>query len=332
MRPWAGIALTCLTATSVAGLSAVSVNGAGSDGLSDTSLMKSANFSTIFSGGSASDRISDDPDAPIRTSRFDAPTASRIELAGGSPPAEAVGEVAMAANVTPTTARDTAVQLAAAEAQPDPADALLKRFVGPATPPESRPAIRMAALASAGGPGAAFRSDARPFGMFSPGRRVSLSLTTDETPLNPGSGLSIGSRDSRQNPAAPLALPRSKLFDARRFGLQVDVSPEASRKGRWFLFAASSGDAFGFNLFGDPAKSGRKRGSWSVEKLAEYGKLQLGVGWRKGAMQISGVATQREIGAYGYQREDTVLGLSFTISGGKRLPAPRARRGIPTGD
>jgi hypothetical protein len=41
---------------------------------------------------------------------------------------------------------------------------------------------------------------------------------------------------------------------------------------------------------------------------------------------------QREICAYGFKRDDTVFGLSFTVSGGKRLPAPKARRGIPRGD
>ena len=118
----------------------------------------------------------------------------------------------------------------------------------------------------------------------------------------------------------------SRLFDAKRLGVQVDVSPAGTKKGRWFAFAATSGDAFGFN-FGQ--KGGKTNQRWTVEKLAEYGKLQLGLGWRKGPMQISAAVTQREIGAYGFKREDTVFGLSFTVSGGKRLPAPKARRGMP---
>ncbi|MBI1407470.1 MAG: hypothetical protein GC145_15270 [Caulobacter sp.] len=322
MRPTAGIALTCLTAVSAAALSVVAVNSAGSDGLSDTSLMKSADFSTIFSGGSASDRVSDDPDAPIRTSRFDAPQPT-VELAGGAP----VTEIADAASAQ----QDPALQVASLERESDPAERLLKR-VAPQATPEGRPPVRMAALSAGGGPLSTIQPGARPFGLLSPGGRVALSLTTNESPLNPGSGLTLGARDNPQNPAAQQIPPRSSLFDSKRLGLQIDVSPETSQKGRWFLFAASSGDAVGFNLFGDPAKSGRRRSSWSVEKLAEFGKLQLGIGWRKGPMQISGVATQREIGAYGYQREDTVFGISFTVSGGKRLPAPKARRGIPRGD
>ncbi|NBB16799.1 hypothetical protein GVN21_15650 [Caulobacter sp. SLTY] len=319
MRPFAGVALVCLTAVTAAGLSAVSVVGAGADGLSDTSLMKSADFSSTFSGGSASDRVSDDPDAPIRTSRFDDGPPQQIELAGAAP--------VPAGGAVPPTAP---IEMAAAEAPPAP-DAtglIMARVLPSPQPARGVGGARMAALATPG-PRQAFRPTMTPLGMFAPTRRVSLSLTTGESPLNPGSGLSFGERDGRQNLAAANIPARSRLFDTRRLGVQVDLSPETRKEGRWFAFAATSGDAVGFNLFGSPKKTGQQRSSWSVEKLAEYGKIQLGLGWRKGSMQISGVATQREIGAYGHTREDTVFGLSFTISGGKRLPPPKARRGIP---
>ena len=50
MRPIAAIGLTCAAAVTAASLSAVSVNSAGSDGLSDNSLIKGADFSRAFSG------------------------------------------------------------------------------------------------------------------------------------------------------------------------------------------------------------------------------------------------------------------------------------------
>ncbi|HYE44646.1 MAG TPA: hypothetical protein VEA44_02620 [Caulobacter sp.] len=324
MRPIAGVALTCLTAVSAAGLSAVTVVGAGADGLSDTSLMKSADFSTTFSGGSASDRVTDDPDAPIRTGRFDDGRPPAIEPAGAAQPPAGIGLAG------PTTGP---IQMASADALPSPdaAGLIMARILPRTQPTRGFPGARTAGFAD---PGArqAFRPDVTPLGLFAPARRVSLSLTTGESPLNPGSGLSFAAHDSRGNPAADNIPPRSRLFDSRRLAVQVEVSPETRTEGRWFVFAATSGDAFGLNLFGEPNKTGRKRSSWSVEKLAEYGKVQLGLGWRKGPMQISGVATRREIGAYGYAKEDTVFGLSFTISGGKRLPPPRARRGIPRGE
>ncbi|WGM39073.1 hypothetical protein [Caulobacter sp. NIBR1757] len=304
--------MTSLAAVSIAALSAVSVTGAGSDGLTDTGMMKDADVAGVFSGTA---RAPEDPDAPIRTARFDDTPVAPVELAGG--PAKPIIHPAQV------------VEMASADARPAPnAEAvMLARFVPKSDPPPTgyaeprvaayaRPAVRQAMAPSS-----------TPMGLLNPMRRVSFSLT-NESPLNPGSGLSFGGRDSRQNPAAQQIAPRGRQFDAKRLGLQVDVSPARTKKGRWFAFAATSGDALGFN-FGD---KGRKQQRWSIEKLAEYGKVQLGIGWRKGPMQISAAATQREIGAYGYSRDDTVFGLSFTVSGGKRLPAPKARRGIPRGD
>lgn len=313
MRPVAGIALTSLAAAAVAAMSAVSVTGAGSDGLSDTSLMKDADFDSAFSG---SGRVPEDLDAPIRTSRFDEAPPPIVELAGG--PQASVARPGQAIQMA----------TAAAPPAPDAQAAILARVIPRAEPPASpvyaeprvaayaRPAVRQALA-----PGAT------PRGLFNPVRRVSLSLT-NESPFNPGSGLTFEAREPRPDLAAQPIAPRSRLFDAKRLGLQVDVSPARGKKGRWFAFAATSGDALGFN-FGDKGRKGQR---WSVEKLAEYGKAQIGLGWRKGPMQISAAATQREIGAYGYSREDTVFGLSFTVSGGKRLPAPKARRGMPRGD
>ncbi|MDB5470348.1 MAG: hypothetical protein JWR84_1908 [Caulobacter sp.] len=298
--------MTSLTAVSIAAMSAVSVTGAASDGLSDTSLLKNANIAGTFAG-----RVPDDPDAPIRTARFDEPPAPVIELAGAPKPV-----------IHPAQA----VEMARADARPAPdANAvMLARFIPKADPsPRGYAEPRVAAYASPAVRQALAPSPA-PMGLFSPMRRVTVSLT-NESPLNPGSGLSFGGRDSRQNPAAQQIAARGRLFDNKRLGVQVDVTPARSKKGRWFAFAATSGDALGFN-FGD---RGRKNQRWSVEKLAEYGKVQLGIGWRRGPMQISAAATQREVGAYGYSRDDTVFGLSFTISGGKRLPAPKARRGMP---
>ncbi len=313
MRAVAGIVWTCLSAVSFAALSAVSVTGAGSDGLSDTSLLKSADFAGAFSG-SGSDRVSDDPDAPIRTSRFDDGPVPVIELAG-------------AAKAPPVARPAQVIQMGAAAAPgaPDAQVAILASFIPKADPPLRGYAEPRVAAYATPAVRKALAPSSTPFGLFNPLSRLTVSLT-NETPLNPGSGLAFEARDPRQNLAAAPIAPRSRLFDAKRLGVQVDVSPAGTKKGRWFAFAATSGDAFGFN-FGQ--KGGKTNQRWTVEKLAEYGKLQLGLGWRKGPMQISAAATQREIGAYGYKRDDTVFGLSFTISGGKRLPAPKARRGMP---
>ncbi len=312
MRQGTVIGLCSAAALGVACLSAASVEGAGADGLTDTSMMSGAEFSGAFSGGYASDRVPDDPDAPIRTARYDqAPLTapSTVELAGAPP----IVEEAVMARAAPVSPEEVQASLALAEARS-----------GPRRSPSA------AAMALAGGPDGEIDHQAlvaRTAGAPPPSR-LAVSVTTGETPFAPGSGLNFAVRED-DSPAAIRIPQRTRLFDARRWGLTFDLSPQESRKGRWYVFAATSGDAFGFNLFGDPAKSGEKRNRWSVEKLAEYGKAQLGIGWRKGPTQVSVAATRREIGAYGYSREDTVFGVSFTISGGKRLPAPKTRRGLP---
>lgn len=319
-----------MAAVTAASLSAVSVNSAGSDGLSDNSLIKGADFSRAFSGEVETRTLPDDPDAPIRTSRFDQTPVAAVELAGAAPlvtpaPSPSAAPATLAGGHGPAARTVDPVILASAS---EPTAVPLER-VAPPQPRRFSSGGRMAAMTGLGLNQPGFQPGLTPRSPFSIGRRVSLSLTTNEGPLSPESGLSLSARTERQNPAAQPIAAKSRLFDNRRLAIQVDVSPEKSRKGRWFLFAASSGEALGFNLFGDSAKSGRKRNGWSLEKLAEYGKAQLGLGWRKGPMQVSAVATQREVGAYGHVREDTVLGLSFTISGGNRLPAPKARRGMP---
>jgi hypothetical protein len=330
MRPIAAIGLTCVAAVTAASLSAVSVNSAGSDGLSDNSLIKGADFSRAFSGEADTRRASDDPDEPIRTSRFDQTSISTVELAGAAPLVVPASQ--SAANPPVVEPRATSAAIAEAPAvlaSASEATAVPLERVAPPLPRRFSSGGRMAAMTGVGLNQPGFQPGLTPRSPFSIGRRVSLSLTTNEGPLSPESGLSLNARTERQNLAAQPIAAKSRVFDNRRLAIQVDVSPEKSRKGRWFLFAASSGEALGFNLFGDSTKSSRKRNGWSLEKLAEYGKAQLGLGWRKGPMQVSAVATQREVGAYGHVRDDTVLGVSFTISGGNRLPAPKARRGMP---
>ncbi|HEX4183046.1 MAG TPA: lipid A-modifier LpxR family protein, partial [Caulobacteraceae bacterium] len=72
---------------------------------------------------------------------------------------------------------------------------------------------------------------------------------------------------------------------ANKLGLH-EVSGSSFDKGRWFLFAAASGQAVGWNMTGGVA--GAPRNSWSMESTsALISDAQAGVGWRKGAMQAS---------------------------------------------
>jgi hypothetical protein len=81
---------------------------------------------------------------------------------------------------------------------------------------------------------------------------------------------------------------------ARKLGLhEVDGATYGDR-GRWYLFAAASGQAVGLNM--TPGAPGLPRNSWSSESTsALISDAQAGVGWRKGAMQASFGYVHREI-------------------------------------
>jgi hypothetical protein len=121
---------------------------------------------------------------------------------------------------------------------------------------------------------------------------------------------------SARNAAAPPTPRADSLIDTHALLVRLGPKPADAKRGRWFVFAAGSGKAFGLNLIRDPVAGWRQAG-WSVERLAEFGKVQLGLGWRKGATQMSVAASRREIGAYGLSREDTVFGLSFSLKPGR---------------
>ncbi|MDB5429532.1 MAG: hypothetical protein JWP35_648 [Caulobacter sp.] len=119
-----------------------------------------------------------------------------------------------------------------------------------------------------------------------------------------------------RNGAAPSTPKADSLIDAKALMVRFGPTSTDAKRGRWFIFAAGSGKAFGLNMVRDPV-AGWRRAGWSVERLAEFGKIQLGLGWRKGPTQVSVAASRREIGAYGISREDTVIGLSFSVKPGK---------------
>lgn len=105
---------------------------------------------------------------------------------------------------------------------------------------------------------------------------------------------------------------RSSIGDDAK-ALLVKISPKAddARRGRWFLFAAASGKAFGLNLVRD-SEAGLRRAGWSVERLAVLGKGQVGVGWRKHGLQASLAVAQREVGDLGVKIDDWITGFSLS--------------------
>jgi len=81
---------------------------------------------------------------------------------------------------------------------------------------------------------------------------------------------------------------------ARKLGLREVAGDTYGDRGRWYLFAAASGQAVGLNM--SPGAPGLPRNSWSAESTsALISDAQAGVGWRKGDMQASFGYVHREI-------------------------------------
>ncbi len=86
-------------------------------------------------------------------------------------------------------------------------------------------------------------------------------------------------------------------------------------RGRFYLFAAGSGRAVGFNVAPGGAPNG-----WTNDPTAVVGDAQAGVGWRKGDVQTSFGYTVRRVRVedpyarrfIDYPRSDEVVGLSFS--------------------
>jgi hypothetical protein len=109
-------------------------------------------------------------------------------------------------------------------------------------------------------------------------------------------------------------LSLGKALSAQGQALLQKVAPTESdrRKGRWFAFVAASDKAFGLNLVRDDVSGRLRRAGWSVERLAQYGEAQVGVGWRKYGGQISLSVARREIGDVRVRIRDYVTGISWS--------------------
>lgn len=288
------------------GLSAASSIGAASDGLSSDSILADFRVEQAFSG--RAQRVPDDPDAPIQTGRW-AENNPEVALAGGPSvtlaggPSPVPSAAAPAPQPVQVASLASTIPIAARVIPPPPTAA-----VAPPATPRSMAALQ---------PVRQTQAASRP--------RVSFSASLARDGLAPGAGLDPEDRFTGDAFAMPRISRPSPVQEVRRLLMRVGPSQDASGKGRWFVFVAASGDALGLNLGRDPEKG--LRGRWSVERLAEFGKAQLGVGWRKGRQQIALSAARREIGAYGVSREDTVVGVNITYSG-QRPSKPEFKPGI----
>lgn len=100
--------------------------------------------------------------------------------------------------------------------------------------------------------------------------------------------------------------------DASALMGKISTSAKDAHKGRWTLFAASSGKALSMNVVRDTVNGWRGAGL-SQDRLAGFGTHQVGLGWRKEGKQISLSATRRKLRAQDYSERDIVYGVSLSI-------------------
>ena len=225
-----------------------------------------------------------DPDAPIATARYgDAPrtpvtAAATVDLAGAPSATTLAGGPAVSTAAKP-------VELA--QAAPPPAIQTL-------SPPRARAPARVETASAA-------RATTPTQGLVrSSARRVQVAKI-DDIEIRP---FSAGDRSTFMGGSIDASALMGKMRPASR----------DANKGRWILFAASSGKSLSLNVIRDSIVGWRGAG-WAEERIARFGTHQLGMGWRKGKKQLSLSATRRSLRTQDYSDRDMVYGVSLSISG-----------------
>ena len=136
--------------------------------------------------------------------------------------------------------------------------------------------------------------------------------------VTPHAGVGVTNLGGSAEAGATLRLMRGDNAAAQRLkAMGVQDGASFGQRGRWYLFAAASGRAVGMNmLHGD---AGWDRAGLSTDATsALIGDTQLGVGWRKGAMQTSFGYIHREVKGRNLlwgldSKPDSMVAFSFSI-------------------
>ena len=233
---------------------------------------------TLAGGPAAVAAPVDDPDAPIATARYGGERFRSSPIEAAPAPVALAGGPPAAPAAAPVEVRAAGPQVRA-EAAP------------------SRPARVLVQPSAPRGPVLALTKLRRPH----PNGKV-LQVRVDDQPL---AFTPFGVQSSA---VKRLSLNASQLMS------KAGTSAEDLRRGRWMLFAASSGKAYGLNLIRDTIGGWRNAG-FSEEKLARFGSRQIGVGYRKDNSLVSLTATRRKLNAIDYSDKDTVVGVTVSVRG-----------------
>lgn len=288
------VALGCLLAT--AGLAVVSAATALS-----TRAPEEFNQTLTLAGGPEAGgpevrAPADDPDAPIATARYGGErsrVAAPVAIAAETHAVPTVATLALAGGPQDVSLASAAPAVTVADADAD------ARTTPPSPPAAARPAARILAETSAAP------------------RRPVLALTRVEHRRPAGKILQMRV-DDQPLAFTPMGLQSGAVkrltLNASNLISKASASAEDLRRGRWMLYAASSGKAYGLNLIRDTFGGWRNAG-YSEEKMARFGSRQIGLGYRKGNSLISLSATRRKLNSIDYSDKDTVVGVSVSVRG-----------------
>ena len=124
--------------------------------------------------------------------------------------------------------------------------------------------------------------------------------------LTPHAGVGVTNLGTSAEAGATLRLTQRDQSAAQRLkALGVRDGAAFGDRGRWYLFAAASGRAVGLNML--HTNSGWDRAGWTTDPTSSLvGDAQVGIGWRKGALQTSLGYIHREVkGQYMLWGQDT---------------------------
>jgi len=280
------VALGCLLAT--AGLAVVSAATALS-----THAPEEFNQTLTLAGGPDARAPVDDPDAPIATARY-----------GGERPRTPVVPVAIAAETHATPAVATVALAGGLDETGLAGAAPAEAKVAPPSPAPAR--------VEPARPAARILAEAPP----TP-RHPVLALTRVDHPRPTGKVLQM-QVDDQPLAFTPMGLQSSAVkrltLNASNLMSKTRASAEDLRRGRWMLFAASSGKSYGLNLIRDTIGGWRNAG-YSEDKVARFGSRQIGLGWRKDNRQVALTATRRKLNSIDYSDKDTVVGVTVSVRG-----------------
>ncbi len=115
---------------------------------------------------------------------------------------------------------------------------------------------------------------------------LSFSTADHDWTFTPHAGFGLTDMGGQGNAGAVLSVRDRAAAALEGFGVHDGASMEG--RGRYYLFAAASGKAVGLNILRDSTTGDWRRAGWTMDPASSLvGEAQVGIGWRRGAMQTS---------------------------------------------